>query len=62
MQLCSLAQDASQAKLSKIASNIFERRENLLKNGVLHIIFRISQLSEIKPQSKYLRKRKKPNF
>jgi len=27
-----------QAKSLKIASNVFERRENLLQNGILHFV------------------------
>jgi len=34
-------------KFIKNDLGVFERGENLLKNGILHFVFRFSQLSEI---------------
>jgi len=34
-------------KIIKNSLNVFEREENLLQNGVLHFVFRLSQSSEI---------------
>jgi len=44
----------AQAKLLKIIKNylrVFERGKNLLQNGILHFVFKLSQSSEIVLQS-----------
>jgi len=38
-------------KIIKNRLTVFKRGGNLLQNGVLHFVFRFSQLSEIKLQS-----------
>jgi len=42
------------SRTGKIITNgirVFERRENLLRNGLLHFVFKLSQSSEIMLQS-----------
>jgi len=42
---------AVQAKSTKIFPIFFEREENLLQNGILNFVFKLSQSSEIVFQS-----------
>jgi len=47
------------SKFIKNGLNVFERRENLLQNGISHFVFRFSQLSSWKVRN-YLDE--KPTF
>jgi len=42
---------AAHACFIRIGLGVFERGENLLQNGIPHIVFRFSQLSEIALES-----------
>jgi len=46
------------SKFIKNGLNVLERGKNLLQNGILHFVFRLSQLLEIALESYNLRRRK----
>jgi len=54
MEAMELSLLAVATRTSKIIKNVIEREENLLQNGILHVVF--SQSSEIKLRNENLRR------